>query len=187
MASPDSGLTSEIFWRGALLFAVFDVCLVTFLRWRINRPRFQELGWAVAGASAIFWGILGTVMVWGFWDSYYRFFFPDSARWFGPLIAVFLGTIGLALWWLTARLPGNPTLNFCLLGACEGLVEHVWGINGLGILEKVPMLQDVNALSVLVFSFFEYSLYWGAVLALAAVLHSAFRRSTGLSQSGNAG
>ncbi len=182
MMPPNLQVTSEVFWRSALLFAVVDVLLVSLLAWRGKPALFRELSWAVAGSSAIFWGMLGSVMVWGFWDSYYRYFFPDSARWFGPLFAALFGAIGFALWWLACRLPGNSILNFSLLGACEGLLEHLWGIYGLGILQKVPMLQNASAPSVLVFSFFEYMLYWGIVLAIAALFQSAWRRSTRLRQ-----
>ncbi len=179
---PDLKLASDIFWRGALLFAIVDLFLIALLLWRIKPAHFDDLKWPLAFTAAIFWGLLGTIMVWCFWDSFYRYFYPESTRWFGPLFAALFGAIGFALWWLACRLPGNPILSFSLLGACEGLLEHLWGIYGLEILDKVPMLQDASAFSVLVFSFFEYMLYWGIVLALAAAFQSIWSRLARLRQ-----
>jgi hypothetical protein len=56
-----------------------------------------------------------------------------------------------------------------LLGGLEGVLEHVIGIYGLHILEKVPWLEDVSAFPVVAFSFFEYTFYW-AIIAWTAYL-----------------
>src|SRR5574341_33203 len=50
------------------------------------------------------------------------------------------------------------------------------------IREKVPILQNVSTLSVLVFSFFEYVLYWGTILGIAALLQSTWRQWKKLQQ-----
>lgn len=62
-------------------------------------------------------------------------------------------------------------LWFVVLGGVEGIAEHVFGIYGLCILEKVPWLQGLALLPVLFFSFFEYVLYWTLVAWLALGLN----------------
>jgi len=42
-------------------------------------------------------------------------------------------------------------------------LEHVFGIYGLHILDKVPWLQGISPFPVIVFSFFEYIVYWAIV------------------------
>ena len=127
------------------------------------------------GSSAVLWGIFAAAVLWGFWDIYYRYFFPGWMRWFPPFMAMLYGAIGLALWWLALRLPGNPVLNFCLLGGLEAIPEHLWGIYGLRILERVPMLQGLSPTSVLVFAIPEYVLYWGVILGVATLFHGVWR------------
>jgi hypothetical protein len=66
-------------------------------------------------------------MLWGFWDSYYRYFYPDSAHWLGAMSVVLFGAKGFALWWLASRLSENPTATFCLLGGVEGPLVSKFG------------------------------------------------------------
>ena len=171
-------VTSDIFWSSALFVAIIDLVLVSFLVWRISPSRFHGLGWAIVGAAPAFWGILSTTVLWGTWDIYYRFFFPELSRWLAPLFALIGAAIGFILYHLATRLPGNPVVNLALLAGLESLLEHLWGIYGLGILTKVPMLQSASAGSVLVFAFFEYILYWGIILGLAAFVDATWRRRT---------
>lgn len=170
MMLPDIQLTSETYWLSALVAAFVDIGFVLLLALGVKPARFRQLTWSLTGASAILWGILAAACLWGFWDLYYRYFYPGWARWIAPLFAPLYGAIGLALWWLALRLPGNPVVNFCLLGGLGSVPEHLWGIYGLGILDKVPFLQGVSPASVLVFAVFEYIFYWSVVLSIAALL-----------------
>jgi hypothetical protein len=155
----------------ALVLAFIDLGLVLFLVWRIQPARFRQITWALAGASAIFWGIFATILLWGFWDWYYSYFYPDWSRWLAPLATPLLyAAVGLALRWLAIRLPGNPVVNFCLLGGLESIPEHVWGIYRLGILDRVPLLQGISPISIFIFAVFEYILYWSIVLGIAILL-----------------
>jgi hypothetical protein len=111
----------------------------------------------------LFWGIVAIIATFGFWDLYYSYFYPSWIRWLVPLDLLLYGAIGLGIWWLALRLPGPAVMWFALLGGVEGILEHVLGIYGLRILERVPWLQGLAPLPILIFSFFEYALYWTLV------------------------
>jgi multisubunit Na+/H+ antiporter MnhB subunit len=182
MTSVEVKLTSEDYWIGALVTALIAAVMALLLAWRIKPSRFRQLTWALAGASAIFWSVFGTAMLLFFWDPYYSHFYSGWMRWLAPLNALLYGVIGLALWWLSVRLPGNTIVNFCLLGGLESIPEHLWGIYGLDVLDKVPLLQGVSPASVLAFAVPEYVLYWGIVLCLAALLQYGWQRWTHFQQ-----
>ncbi len=154
-----------------VLLALVAAGLVLVLAWRIKPLRFRQLKWHLVIASAMFWGVLGMALRWSFWDSYYRYFAPETTRWLAPIGAIFYGAIGFLFWWLALRLPGNPALNWCLLGGLESIPEHLLGIYRFKILE-IPILQGISAESIIVFDGFEYMVYWGAVLLLAMILQS---------------
>ena len=171
-------LTSTVYWNSALIFAGIDLVLVSLLLWRVRAGRFRQIKWEIGAISGLFWVIYAAVLVLSFWDGYYEFIRPAWGRWATPLMALPLyAALGLGFWWLAQRLPGPPVAGFTLLAAVEGLVEHVIGIYRIGILEKVPMLQGVSPASVLTFSIFEYILYWGVILGLAALVELFFSRS----------
>lgn len=170
MTLPDTKLTSEMFWLSALVAGIVDIIFVFLLALCIKPTRFRQLNWVLTGTSAILWGVFATACLWGFWDLYYRYFYPGWVRWLAPLDALLYGAIALALWWLALRLPGNPVVNFCLLGGLESVLEHLLGIYGLGILDRVPLLQGVRPTPALVFAFFEYIFYWSIVLGIALLL-----------------
>ena len=108
-----------------------------------------------------------------FWDIYYRYFLPNtSILLVTPLVGALLA---LVFHWLALRLPGNPIVSFCLLGGLESLLEHLWGIYGLGIL-RAPLMQAVAPLSILAFAVPEYIFYWCVVLSIAVLLQSVYRR-----------
>ena len=170
MTLPDVVITSEMLWLSALVTAVMDVGLVLFLARRIRPSRFRQLHWPVVLASGVFWMGYGLTLFATTWGSFYAWFLPDPAN---RSLARFLfelllyPAVGLGLWWLAARLPGNPAVTFCLLGGLEALPEHLWGICRLGMLDKVPFLREAGPLSVLAFAVPEYVLYWGSVLGMA--------------------
>ena len=49
------------------------------------------------------------------------------------------------------------------MGGVEGIIEHLIGVYGFHILERVAWLRGLSVLPVAVFSFFEYVLYWTLV------------------------
>ena len=170
MTLPDVVLTSEMLWWSALVTALIDVGLVLFLARRTGRSRFRQLHWPIVLASGIFWMSLGLFYFATTWTSFYARFLPDPAN-RSPARFLFelllYPALGLAMWWLAARLPGNPVVTYCLLGGLEALPEHLWGIYRLGMLDKVPFLREASPISVLAFAVPEYALYWGSVLAMA--------------------
>jgi hypothetical protein len=60
------------------------------------------------------------VAIFGFWELYYRHFYPAWARWLIPLNVLLYGAIGLGMWWLALRLPGPAVLwpLICPCGRC---------------------------------------------------------------------
>jgi hypothetical protein len=179
MTLPDINVTSEMLWWGGFATALMDVGLVLFLARRIQRPRFRQLHWPVALAAGAFWLGYGLMLFALTWESFYAKFLPDPGnRSLGRSMLELLPypIVGLALWWLAARLPGNPAVSFCLLGGVQSVPEHLWGICRLGMLDKVPFLREASAVSVLAFAVPEYILYWGSVLSIAALIQSGEQR-----------
>jgi hypothetical protein len=168
-------VTIDDIWRSAFFTALFDIVLIAALLWRLKSTRLRALGRPIAIAAGLFWGVFATWLLFMFWDDYYRFFFPVWAPWVAPLDSLFYAAVGVLLWWLACKLPGNPVLNFLLLGALESIPEHLYGIYGLHILD-VPMFRGVTPLPVFVYALFEYIVYWGAVLVLAALIQWGWER-----------
>jgi hypothetical protein len=159
-------------YAGAALLTVVPLALA------FSRSMFKQAGLTMTVASALFWGVLTAVFVFGFWDLYYQFFYPLWLRWVAALDALGYALVGLVMWWLASRLPGNGVLWFALLGGLEGVLEHVIAIYVFGVLTQVPYLQNLSPVSVIVFSFFEYLAYWGLVVWMAFGLKVLFRRAS---------
>jgi hypothetical protein len=126
-------------------------------------------------ASGLFWGIFAVVLYQVYWDSYYHYFALPNGRWLAPLAGLFYALVVLGLRWLALRIPGNPVLNFCLLGAVESIPEHAIGIYRFHILE-IPILSGISAGEIYVFAVFEYAIYWGIVLALAVWINKLLEK-----------
>jgi len=160
-------LTSRDVWKTTLLFGVLGLALLLPLGLLFGEAAFRDAARPIGLASALFWGVLAAVFIFGYWGLYYSYFYPSWIRWLTPLDLLLYGVIGLGMWWLALRLPGPAARWFALLGGLEGIVEHILGIYGLRVLDKVPWLRGLAPLPVLVFSFFEYMLYWTLVAWLA--------------------
>lgn len=156
-----------------LFFTLADVGLIWLLIRYVPPDRFRRLGGTLVAASALFWGVFAIALIGIYWSDYYSHFVPAWAWWLTPTTFLTYSLIGAFLYWLALQLPGNPLLNFILLGGLESVPEHLLGIYGFKILEVVPMLQGFSPQSILVFATFEYVLYWGLVVLLAVVLQRA--------------
>ena len=127
---------------------------------------------APLAASALVWGTLVVIFMLGCWDLYYRYFYPHWARWLAPLEVLLYAALGLGLWLLARPAGPHGWALLLLLGGAHGVVEHLLGIYLLRILQKVPFLQGLRPGPVLLFSLFEYALYWALVAWLAVGLQA---------------
>ena len=160
-------LTIQDVWLSTLLFGIVGCFLLLPLIFTYRNQPFQQSHWPFVLASTLFWGLLASFLVPRYWDLYYRYFYPEYIRPWVPLSALLYAGIGFIIWWLATRLPGSMVLWFVVFGATEGVLEHIIGIYAFGILEKVPWLQGITPLPVMIFSFFEYIVYWALVAWLA--------------------
>jgi hypothetical protein len=163
----DIELTSREVWFSALLFGGLGLVLLVPLVLLFPDGAARDAAWPVGVASALLWGAVALVALLRFWDLYYGYFYPAWVRPLVPLDVLLYGATGLGLWWLALRLPGPAVLGFALLGGLEGVAEHLLGIYGFHILDRVPWLRGMAPLPVVVFSFFEYVVYWTLVGWLA--------------------
>lgn len=171
----DLKLTDQDVWLSTLVFFVLSLITLIPLVIVFRDDLFQRSGWTTFGAAAILWGIAATVALFVFWDLYYVYFYPTWTRWLAPFNALLYGIMALLMWWLASRAPGTAVLWFVIFGGIEGILEHMLGIYGLFILEKVPWLIGLSPLPVIVFSFFEYVFYWSLVAWLAYILFRLLR------------
>lgn len=149
--------------------AVLSAILIIPLVLVFKNDLFNAAKWPITVTSAVVWGVFAVGLIFGFWELYYQYLYKPWMRWLSPLDVFFYGAIALGMWWLSVRMPGSAVLWFVLLGGLEGILEHLVGIYGMHILERVSWLQGVTPLSVIVFSFFEYTFYW-SVIAWTAYL-----------------
>jgi hypothetical protein len=166
----DIKLTTQDVWMSTLLFGIAGLIILIPLAFVYRSNAFQRSALAISLSSTLFWGICATGAIILLWDFYYQYIFPTWSRWLAPLDAVFYGLVGLGMWWLALHLPGSPVVWFVILGGLEGVAEHVFGIYALHILDKVPWLSGLPPLPLIVFSFFEYTVYWGLTAWLGLMI-----------------
>jgi hypothetical protein len=164
--------TTELFWKSTIIVAAIDLVLVSVLAWRIKPARFRQLKWPIAAASLLFWSGMWSFAMWGYWwDLAYRYVFPARARYvIPPAYGLLFAAAGLLIWWLAGRVPGNPVVNFCLLGGLVSLPGHLLAIYVFGMFDKVPLLQAASPFSALVFGVFEFIVYYSLIQAFAVLL-----------------
>jgi len=169
--------TSGQLWLSALVFLVLDLVLVWFLTKRVDRERFRALKWHLVLAAVLFWSVVAVFLVQSFWESYYDHFYPGWIQGGGILVyvPVVYGLCALAFHWLSLCIRGNPIVNFMLLCGIESVLEHLWGIVRMHILE-IPMLQEAGTVDILVVAVPEYVFYWCLVIGFALLLHKAWKR-----------
>jgi hypothetical protein len=178
--SNDIKVTSEILWKGAMIFALIDIVFVYTLTKLIKPDYLLRMKWRLVIIMFLFFFILfGSLVSIIFWDSVYSYVFPSWARWIiPPAYGLLFSLVGLFFWWLAFRLPKNPVMNFCILGGFWGIISHVLAIQR-GILEKPPMLQGASPIAALTIAAFEFIFYWCLCLGLtklSELLRSGFKR-----------
>lgn len=163
----DFQITTELLYKGALIFALMDAVYVPFLVWRVSEDAFRRMKWILAITAALVWYAIWAWAIGNFWETVYSYVFPPWAQTVLPWIAfVAAGVIALVLWTLAIRSKWNVVLTFCLMGAALGSLTHIWAVYR-GIVTKPPMLQGASPLAAVVIAFFEYMFYWCTILALA--------------------
>jgi len=159
----DIKLTTQNIWFSTLFFGVLGGVLALPLVFLFKNPYFKSSPVPITLASALFWGVLATLAIFGFWELYYKYIFPAALRWLAPLDFIIYAAFAFGMWWLAIHLPGRAILWFVLFGGLEGVAEHLLGIYGMRILEKVPWLNGAPPIPLIIFSFFEYIFYWTLV------------------------
>ncbi|MBN2118201.1 MAG: hypothetical protein JW730_16625 [Anaerolineales bacterium] len=51
----DFKITTELLYKGALVFALMDAVYVSLLAWRVNKETFRTLKGPLVGAAALVW------------------------------------------------------------------------------------------------------------------------------------
>ena len=182
--STDIKVTTEVLWRGAVIFALIDLVFVLILRSRVKAEVFRQCKWRLVITTGVFWFLLLLIMMSAlFWESVYGYLFPGWARWLiPPVYGVLFAAMGLLFWWLACRLPGNAVVNWCLLGGLWGMVTHIWAIYR-GILEKPPMLQGASPVATAIMPVFEFMFYYGVILSITVVHRRIGQRWSGSTRS----
>jgi hypothetical protein len=166
----DFKITTDLLYKGALLFALMDAVYVPLLVWRVSEDSFRRMKWSLVIAAALVWWGIWAWAIGNFWETVYSYVFPAWAHTWVPWIAfVVAGAVELGLWSLSIRLKRNFVLTFCLLGGILGSLTHIWAVTR-GIVTKPPMLQGASPLAAVVIAFFEYIFYWCTILVLAKIM-----------------
>jgi hypothetical protein len=163
----DSPVTSSELRTSTLGFSLLAGILTIPLILIQPRGLFTESWLAIILASSLFWGLLSIVAFRFAWDIYYQYIYPVWLRHLAPHNIVLYGLIAFGMWLLVQRLQISNVFVFVLLGGIEGLLEHLFGIYQLDVLNKVPWLKGLTTLPVLLFSFVEYIAYWSLVCWIA--------------------
>jgi hypothetical protein len=171
IASNDLKVTSEILWRGALLFALTDLVFVSVIIKIVKPSDLLKMKWALVIVFAIFFTLLfGFITSFLFWDSVYSYVFPSWARWIIPPLYGFLFSLaGLFFWWIAVRSHVGQVTIFCLLGGLWGVITHILAILR-GILDKPPMLTGASPAAALTIAAFEFIFYWCICLAITRLI-----------------
>ncbi|HEY45241.1 MAG: hypothetical protein AMJ88_04295 [Anaerolineae bacterium SM23_ 63] len=156
-------ITAQDLKLSTLIFGLLAIIVTIPLHFVFERDLFRISFLSITLASAIFWGIVSTIFINGYWDLYYRYFYPSWIRPLAPLSFLLYSSFGFGMWWLTSLQSLPAILTYAFLGGLQGMLEHALAIHGLRILEKVPLLQDLKSGPVLLFSFFEYAFYWSLI------------------------
>jgi hypothetical protein len=171
--------------QSILLAVVFATIVTGLAAWRLRAAAFRALpASSFTVGAAVFWGAFAALVIAYGWSSYYVHFVPPWYRYIGPIGAIVIyPLLAHTIRWASLRVPGNPALNFCVLGGLEAIPEHAVGIYRFRILD-VPLLQGTSPVEVFVFAYFEYVVYWGlalgmVVLANAVITRLRFTSSTG--------
>jgi hypothetical protein len=171
IVSDDLKVTTEILWKGALLFASFDLIFASILTKILKPDDFFKMKWRLIFVMVIFFfALFGFVVSILFWDSVYSYVFPSWARWIiPPLYGLIFSLVGLSFWWLAFKVTSFPVIVFCIFGGIWGVITHILAIQH-GILEKPPMLMGTSPVAALTIAAFEFFFYWCICLTITRLI-----------------
>jgi hypothetical protein len=180
--STDLKITTELLYKGALVFALIDVVYIPLLVWRVRAETFRRLKWNLMVAAALVWFGIWSWAIGNFWGTVYSYVFPVWAQTWVPWVAFFsAGLVAWILWMLAIQAKAKAVSVYCLLSGVLGSLSHIWAVYR-GIVTKPPMLQGASPLGAVTIAFFEYIFYWCVILTLAAFadwIQMLLRRKSG--------
>jgi hypothetical protein len=171
-------ITTDILYRGALLFALLDAVYVPMLVWRVKEEMFRRLKWPLVISAALIWNGIWWWAIGNYWDAIYSYVFPAWAQTWVPRIALIVaGIVALGLWSLALRLKWNVIVTYCLSGGVIGSLTHIWAVH-LGIVTRPPMLQGASPWAAIIIAFFEFIFYWCTILVSASLMDWLYGKGT---------
>ncbi len=162
-------LTTELLLRASLVVALLDALLLIAVS-RVRPETFRRMKWALAASAACFWALIwGVVAAQIYWEEVYRHVFPEALRWWLPAIyGPAFGLAALFFWTISVRATRWPGIWFCLLGGLVSIPGHAWGMQR-GLM-RVPLLSQASPAAALFFGFFEFIVYFAAILGISLVV-----------------
>lgn len=166
---PEARVTTDLLLRASLVTAGLDVLLLVLVA-RVSPETFRHLKWPLAISAAVvyafLWGVLASVL---YWDGVYRHVFPGGIRpWLPVIYGVSFGLLALLFWSLSVRAGRWPAVWFCLLGGLVSIPGHAWGMSR-GLM-RVPLLAQASPAAALLFGFFEFIVYFAAIVGLSLLV-----------------
>ncbi len=166
----DLKITTELLYKGALIFAMMDAVFIPLLVWFVPREDFRRVKWSLVIAAALIWYGIWNWAIGNFWETVYSYLFPAWAQMWTPWIAfIAAGTVAHVMWMLTVRIKQNQILAYCLLSGIMGSLTHIWAVYR-GVVTKPPMLQGASPFGAVTIAFFEYMFYWCIILLIAKLM-----------------
>ncbi len=152
-------------------FGVAGLALLFPLGWLWPTLQFRSSRRAVVMGASLFWPAFALVLVQTTWHGYYQFFYPPWMKWGVAIVALAVySAYASGSHWLASRLPGHPLPWFCLVVGGLAIMEHLVAWYIVDLPGRVPQLHDTPFSAVLLFSFFEYQVYWAVTLWLGWLL-----------------
>jgi hypothetical protein len=72
----DVKITTELLYKGALVFALLDAIYIPLLLWRVSTETFRRLKWSLVIAAALVWYVIWSWAIGNFWETVYSYVFP---------------------------------------------------------------------------------------------------------------
>ena len=161
---PQSPITQAELQQSILAFTVLACALSIPLILLGPLDPLSYSSFELIAAAGLFWAILSMLAFRYFWDIYYQYIYPDWLRRLGGVNFVLYGVIAWGMWLIIRETENSVVLLFLFLGGLEGVLEHIFGIYALDVVNKVPWLNGLKTFPILLFSFVEYIVYWCIVL-----------------------